>query len=123
MTREQKIEAFSMRLDGATYEEIGRKFGVSRQCIEQMIHCKSRKTGADKCIYKGLSDYMADSGTDLLELSKVIGSRCKSTRVITQRITGERKFNIEEIKAILALTNMTFEECFSLKAERKKEND
>lgn len=33
MTREQKIEAFAMRIDGYTLEEIAQKFGVTREWI------------------------------------------------------------------------------------------
>ncbi len=37
MTREEKIEAFTMRLDGETYQEIADKFGVTRQYIHQIL--------------------------------------------------------------------------------------
>lgn len=37
MTKEQKLQAYAMRLDGCTYQEIANKFGVTRQCIQQNI--------------------------------------------------------------------------------------
>ena len=37
MTKEQKIEAYSMRLDGATLREIADKFGVSFQYIHKLF--------------------------------------------------------------------------------------
>ena len=37
MTKEQKVEAYSMYLDGCTYQEIGDKFGISRQLVHQLI--------------------------------------------------------------------------------------
>lgn len=37
MTKEQKVEAYSMYLDGCTYQEIGDKFGISRQRVHQLL--------------------------------------------------------------------------------------
>ena len=37
MTKEQKVEAYSMYLDECTYQEIGEKFGISRQRVHQLL--------------------------------------------------------------------------------------
>ena len=37
MTKEEVIEAFEMRVNGATYREIGEKFNCSKQYIEQVL--------------------------------------------------------------------------------------
>lgn len=50
MTKEQKVEMFSMRLDGATYEEIAEKFGISKQRVNQIIH----KEPKNRCIEKNV---------------------------------------------------------------------
>lgn len=38
MTREEKIKAFEMRMDGATLQQIGNEFGVTRECIRQVLY-------------------------------------------------------------------------------------
>lgn len=37
MTREQKIKAFTMKLDGKSYREIGEHFGVSKQYVQEAL--------------------------------------------------------------------------------------
>ena len=37
MTNEQKIEAFSRRLEVESYKSIADSYGVSKQCIEQTL--------------------------------------------------------------------------------------
>lgn len=39
MTREQKIEAFTLRLDGFTFEQIAEHMGCTSQYIQGMLHC------------------------------------------------------------------------------------
>ena len=50
MTKEQKVEAYSMYLDGCTYQEIGDKFGISRQRVHQLLSepCYENKTRSQK---------------------------------------------------------------------------
>ena len=37
LTREEKIDMFSMRLDGYTLQEIGDKYGVTREAVRRMF--------------------------------------------------------------------------------------
>ena len=37
MTIDEKVEAYRMYLEGASCDEIGKHFGVSRQCIRQHL--------------------------------------------------------------------------------------
>ena len=127
MTKEQKLEMFSMRLDGATFQEIGDKFGLTRQRVEQILKFgeirSHRSKVSEKCIYKGLSDYIDKEKITLSELAKMIGMKCKTTELAKKRITGVRPFKINEIRKILKITGMTFEECFSLKESEDEANE
>lgn len=102
MTKEQKLQAYAMRLDGCTYQEIANKFGVTRQCIQQNIgtvgvtrdnrHQVSRLS--ENCIYNGLAKFIKENEVSSVVLADVIGV----CRVATyQRIIGERNFNISDI--------------------------
>lgn len=106
---------YEMRLNGCTFTEIGKKFNVSRQRVEQILREKPRKksqSNAEKCIYKGLAAYISSDGMTLWRLAELIGLSPRSTVAICNKITGKRKFNITEIKKILELTGLSFEECF-----------
>lgn len=129
MTKEQKLEMFSMRLDGATFQEIGDKFGLTKQRVEQILNFRSgygyKKSikNSEKCIYKGLSDYIYRENLTLGELTEIIGMKCSTTELAKKRITGVRPFKINEIRKILKITGMTFEECFSLKESEDEANE
>lgn len=125
MTKEQKLEAFSMRLDGCTYQEIADRFGVTRQYIQQTIPSDPivrRKTRQLEkvCIYEGLAEFIKDHQMSSTQIGEIIGVCRVSTY---QRLTGERKFNISDIRKILDYTGMTFEECFKLKKSEVNEYD
>lgn len=123
MTKEEKIQAYAMRLDGCTYQEIANKFGVTKQCIQQNIgvigatrdnECRVLRLSKN-CIYDGLAKFIKENEVNSAVLADVIGV-CKASA--HQRIVGERNFNISDIYKILNYTGMTFEECFALKRKR-----
>lgn len=119
MTKEQKIQAYAMRLDGCTYQEIANKFGVTRQCIQQNIAVGVTMDNrrqvlrlSENCIYNGLAKFIKENEVSSVVLADVIGV-CRVAAY--KRIVGERNFNISDIYKILNYTGMTFEECFELK--------
>lgn len=120
MTREQKLEAYGMHLDGCTYQEIADKFGVTKQYIQQSLPSASRRSkkyNSKICIYAGLAQFIDEHNVTQRKLAEVINIKCpqgNATR-FKKRITGETPFKINEIYKILEFTGMTFEECFALK--------
>lgn len=129
MTREQKLEAYGMRLDGCTYQEIADKFGVTKQYIQQSLFPSdgrmSKIRNSEICIYAGLAQFIDDHNVTQRKLAEVINTKCpqgNSTR-LRRKITGETQFKINEIYKILKFTGMTFEECFALKKSEVKENE
>lgn len=116
MTKEQKIEAYAMRLTGYSLRECAQKFGVSYQYIQQMFPGINNHaaTLAMRCIYKGLSEYIKDNGISLRVLSNLIDAGLNLT-TIRNRLRGMSEFTITEIRALLDYTGLTFEECFALK--------
>ncbi len=123
MTREQKIEAFTMRVDGLSYEEIANKYGVSKQYIYQEL-CENTKKGNIKgVIYPNLADWLEREDISTQKFAEIIGAKANSSSnkslISRRKLRGESLFNIREIKRILRYTGMTFEECF---AEREDDN-
>lgn len=75
MTREQKIEAFTMRIDGHSFNQIAEKFGVSRQAIQQILQYSIAVTKKKDFTYKcsAISNYLFSNEISLRDLSKMIG--------------------------------------------------
>lgn len=121
MTREEKIQAFAMRLDGATYQEIGNKFGVSRQRIEQVINKKLQKPSkrfiGKGFLYPNLIKWMIENEMSIHDLTETLGLNRSAT--LTLKLKGKSEFKKREIDIILAKTNMKYEECFGLERVNK----
>jgi len=116
MTKEQKIEAFTMRLDGMSYQAIADKYGVSRQYIQQMLIGGSRRNQFKKWekdfIYPNLYAYMSSKGFNTLKKISEHLELGITPFHLGKRFKGEVAFRIEEILKIIEITGMSFEEAF-----------
>lgn len=113
MTREDKIKAFAMRLDGHMFQEIADEFGVSRQYIQQML---SDEAGGHKkvaqCIFPGIERWMRENNCTAYMLNKKMGLWLGRTSNFYMRLNGKIQFTLDEIKVLLDVTGMTFDEAF-----------
>lgn len=114
MTREEKIEAFAQRLDGKTYEEIGKRFGVTKQYIEQILNVSGRDISARGVIYPNLYRYIREHYGSVPKFNDALGYAGRNPTLMYKRLRGEGIITIYEVREILELTGMTFEECFAL---------
>ena len=112
-------EAIKMRDSGATYEEIGEHFGVSRQRIHAALGpFKKNAQLYTKIKYKGLREWFKETDTSFSGFAKLIGMRADSAYVkkiqnwLTDGGDNQRTFSIDQIKRMLEVTGMTFEELF-----------
>lgn len=127
MSEEQKSEMYAMRLSGCTYQEIADKFGCSKQYVHQSI-TQSRPSKSNRlanaCVYRGLSEYIAKNNITICKFTGFLRPTHKgyNTTRMKELLTGERSFKMTDIRKILELTGMTFEECFALK-EREDDKD
>ena len=113
MTREDKLKAFAMRLDGYMFQEIADEFGVTRQYIQQMF--SDETTGRKKvalCIYPGIEKWMRDNRVTAYKLNKMMGIWGKNAAPMYNRLNGTTEFVLNEIKLLLEVTGMTFDEAF-----------
>ena len=120
MTREEKIDAFTMRLDGYTLQEIGDKYGLTRERIRQMFAAVTTESGISRknYIYPNISDWMIENNVTQYDLSKKLG--CQQT-TISSYLTGKRNPSFSFINLILELTKMPYEVAFSKeRAEEKR---
>lgn len=113
MTKEQKIEIYSMLLDGATYTECASKFGVSRQYLNQLfprMGGRSVKRKIEKYKYKNLAKWIYDNGYSLPTFSVAINIGVSN---FNNMMLGHHDPSKKVIDKILDITGMTYEEAFS----------
>lgn len=113
MTREEKIEAFAMRLDGKTYEEIGKRFGLTKQRIEQILNVSGRDMSLRGIIYPNLLRHIREHYGSVPKFDDALCAG-RNPSLMYRRLRGEGIITISEVREILELTGMTFEECFAL---------
>lgn len=114
-----------MRMDGATYQEIGDKFNISRQGAHQIVsnYCNAitgvRGQGFNvrNIKYEAIRDYflnnLEESVTSFTE--KIFGSNCGSKiQTMKNFLTGksDSRFTVTQIKRICEIVGSTFEEVF-----------
>lgn len=109
MTNEQKLQAFKLRLGGATYQAIADMFGCSKQYVYMVLHNKARKQ--IKCVYPGLKCYIEehDGNSHRFWLGSGV---CNSHNTLNAKLKGERDFNLSEVKQIMEYTGLSFDEAF-----------
>ena len=108
MTREEKIDAFTMRLDGYTLQEIGDKYGLTRERIRQMFASITTESGISrkKYIYPNISDWMIDNNVSQYDLCKKLGC---AQNTISSYLTGKNHPSFAFINLMLELTKMPYE--------------
>lgn len=111
LTREEKIDMFSMRLDGYTLQEIGDKYGVTREAVRRMFAVVCCESGIvrKRYIYPNIADWMREKRMTQTALCKEVGMAQNTVSAI---MTGKQNPNFSFVQAILRLTGMSFDEAF-----------
>lgn len=116
-TKNREI-AIEMRDKGMTFQQIADELGVTRQRVAQYcagVNAKHyRFCGEKTCVYVGLREWMNEnrvSTTVLLQMMGYVYSPGSTDRW-RGKFAGENAFKIDEIKKILEVTGMTFEQAF-----------
>ena len=111
MTREQKIEAYQMLLDGYTLQAIGEKFGISRQRVLQLFSVKHIRTDAaiESCAYPNIAKWMDENGYGYTGIAKLCNAPYASVFSALKECKDCKKSFIDKI---LKLTGMTYEVAF-----------
>lgn len=115
MTIDQKVEAFRMRLEGYTLEEIGQRFGFGREYIRQNLMLKDARAKKKRCfdgyIYPNLARWLSKERNSYTSFAKSIGV---SPSKVFNALTGRVDMSKSTIDKILGTTGMSYEEAFYL---------
>ncbi len=131
MGREEKTRAilmFEMRLEGASYAQIGEWFGISRQRVEQVLcHREPRRRGRKDLsfiIYPGVRRWMQDERRSVISVHRLI-SRGESGNAQTTKakLMGTCKLNINDINAIIRESGKSYEYLFLMSEGEIEEAD
>lgn len=111
MTKEQKLEACSMRFDGVSIQEIADHFGVTREYIRQITPTINtlavRRKKLDSYIYPNISRWMKENRVCASKLAKTIGI---SPVTVSNMLSGRVNTTKSTIDKVLEVTGMTYEQ-------------
>jgi hypothetical protein len=111
MTKEQKIEAYAMILNGASQREVGEKFGVSKQYIQSLIPATAIRmdAAAERCVYPNIAEWMRENKMGFSGIAKAIEM---TPQTVHRDLTGKGEPRKYFIDSMLKLTEMTYEQAF-----------
>ena len=115
LTREDKIKAYAMLLDGYSHTAIGQEFGVTKEAIRQIFgnirahkHGPSHKT-RESIVYPALRNWLVLNELSVHDFARKLNL---SPEVLMRRLRGKEEFKQGAIEAILKETGLTYEEAF-----------
>lgn len=112
--KEKAVEMFKMRLDGATYQEIADKYGLTRQRVHSLIG-SPKKTSLktfDYIVYKGLKTWMEENEISIAGLTRIITKTATSSGRTKSKLEGKVQFKLDEIISIMKESGLSFEQLF-----------
>ena len=130
---EDIIKMIEMRKKGATYAEIGKAFGVSRQAVTSRLTYKRKNEkrygfNIETIIYRGIYEHFKKERCETISsfAYKIYGCTAGSAIVtIRSFMTGvhNSRFTIRQIQKMCEITGMSFEETFALREGVLKADD
>lgn len=109
-------EMLKDRAAGMTYEQIGRKHGVTRQRVGQICgqynKYNFRVIKGDGCIYKNLRKWMNDNSISRSELLKKLGVESINNSVMQSfrlMLLGRRDMPEDIVGRLAVVTSMNYE--------------
>ena len=114
MTNEQKLDALKELLDGATYEDVAKKYSVSKQYIFQIFSPILGKRGEGARIkevkYEILHDFIKKNYGSVNKFCKKTGIANNSMSDLLKGKNGIKKMYIDKI---IKETGLKYEEIFA----------
>lgn len=126
---EEFIKMIEMRKKGASYAEIGKAFGVSRQAVASRLTYKRKNEkrygfNIDTIIYRGIYEHFEKDRFETITSfahKTYVNTGGAAINTIRNFITGvhNSRLTLQQIQRICEITGMSFEETFEV---RDKEN-
>lgn len=112
LSNKDRAEAYYMRLEGHTLQEIADKYGVTKQAVSQLLPHGLNKyeNYAKGCIYPAIARWMIKNRMSYLSFSNKIGINNMTLRNALIGASSPTKVNID---GILRVTGLKYEEAFS----------
>lgn len=113
------VNMVRMRLAGLTLDEIGATFGVAGTTISTYIaSLSSRKAGIpystwERVIYPAMRDWLDKNVSSHKMLVELLGRNGEDPQLLTKKLYGRTCLKMKDIKDLLNLTGMTFEQAFN----------
>ena len=110
MTRQERLEAFTRRIDGATWEEIGAALGYAPTTVWKDLHnCITAMPRRPNIRYPGLRRYVEEEcGGSVRQLAR----RCGVKEAVLYYSLSDGVPNRDTVQAILSATGRPYEELF-----------
>lgn len=106
--------------EGWTCQAIADRLGVSKQYISQMLRAREINYVPIRGVcYPGLNRWLSEHRYGMPKLLDALGYQYSGNAAayLRQRLQGKHEFHISEIRDILKLTGLTFEEAFALEED------
>lgn len=115
--KERFMDMVSMRFDGHTLQEIGNKYGVSKQYVQQSFSSvlAPKKSTIENCIYPNLKKWCIKNGYTAKKLSEMIGVNQSTISIF---LRGIRIPNIKTLLKISEITGLTVEQILAMEDEQ-----
>lgn len=114
MTREEKIEMFTMRVDGATLQECADKYGITRERVRQIIsNPNNSHRGARFNPNKYRNRSLAKAISEKYGTVKKFSQESGLSPSAVNRVLNGGGMSAKTINKVLKYTGLTYEEAFS----------
>lgn len=120
MTIAEKVAAYEMLLEGATQTDVAKIFGVSRQYIYQLFGSITPKGKHMRCVYPGLAEWMLGNNKRAKDFEAVMSAKMPT---VYAKFSGRVRITLEDIRAILRYTGLTFEQAFGEADDKMEVHD
>lgn len=116
-SKAELMEMFQLRVEGYSLQEIGDKFGITRERVRQILSKPVRvaKASTIKCVYPAISDYLKCNRISAYQFASRTGI---TYATLCHTLTGRTNPNKRVIDIILSETGLTYEEAFRTDADR-----
>ena len=115
---------YELRQQGFTLEEIGNRYGVTKQAVHQTVKSYKRKVAGfrgkffhvNEIVYQGIYDYFSENIEESVSsfMAKLYGYDGGHTENFKRWLRGEQEsyFNVKEIQKMCEIVGKPFEETF-----------